>query len=72
MMSLASGITPADVARRVAPLVSGDVQKEAVPGTLVALSASHFAAEAEATDVMEQRAAVSAVLERVRELEGPL
>jgi len=28
MMSLASGITPADVARRVAPLVSGDVQKK--------------------------------------------
>ena len=72
MMSLASGITPADVARRVAPLVTGEAQKEAVPGTLVALSASHFATDAEGTDVVEQRAAVSAVLERVRKLEGPL
>lgn len=72
MMSLASGITPADVARRVVPLVSGEVQREAVPGTLVALSASHFAAEANATDAVEQRAAVNAVLERMRELEGPL
>jgi phthiocerol/phenolphthiocerol synthesis type-I polyketide synthase C len=72
IMSLASGITPADVARRVAPLITGEAPKQAVPGTLVALSASHFGAEAETTDVTDQRAAVDAVLERVRALEGPL
>jgi acyl transferase domain-containing protein/NADPH:quinone reductase-like Zn-dependent oxidoreductase/acyl carrier protein/SAM-dependent methyltransferase len=72
MMSLSSGITPADVARRMAPLVAREKQEEAVPGTIVALSASHFAAEAEATGVDEAQAAVSAVLERVRELKGPL
>ena len=71
MMSLASGITPADVARRVAPLIVGDSQKESVPGTIVALSTSHFATEADASSTTARRAAVSAVLERVRELEGP-
>ena len=72
MMSLSSGITPADVARRIAPLVVGAGQKIAVPGTLVALTSSHFAAEALTSDVADQNAAVSAVLERVRDLEGPL
>ena len=72
MMSLSSGITPADVARRIAPLVVGTGQKIAVPGTLVALTTSHFAAEALTMDTDDQKAAVSAVLERVRNLEGPL
>jgi acyl carrier protein len=72
MMSLATGITPVDVARRILPLITGDTQRHNVPATLVALSASHFAAEAETSIEPEQRAAVSAVLERVRELEGPL
>jgi len=71
MMSLASGITPADVARRIAPLILGDGQKESVPGTLVALSTSHFAAEADESTATVRNAAVSAVLERVRGLEGP-
>ena len=71
MMSLASGITPADVARRIAPLILGDGQKESVPSTIVALSTSHFATEADASSTTVRRAAVSAVLERVRELEGP-
>jgi NADPH:quinone reductase-like Zn-dependent oxidoreductase/acyl carrier protein len=72
MMSLSSGITPADVARRVAPLITGEKDHLAVPGTIVSLSGSHFAAEAEATTVDERQAAVTAVLERVRKLEGPL
>jgi acyl transferase domain-containing protein/NADPH:quinone reductase-like Zn-dependent oxidoreductase/acyl carrier protein len=72
MMSLATGITPVDVAHRILPLITGEGQRHNVPGTLVALSASHFAAEAETSVEPEQRAAVSAVLERVRELEGPL
>ncbi|MCF8531924.1 MAG: SDR family NAD(P)-dependent oxidoreductase [Reyranella sp.] len=71
MMSLASGITPADVARRIAPLILGDGQKESVPSTIIALSTSHFATEADASSTTARRAAVSAVLERVRELEGP-
>ncbi|MGD9883752.1 MAG: SDR family NAD(P)-dependent oxidoreductase, partial [Reyranella sp.] len=72
MMSLASGITPADVARRIAPLIHSDGQTESVPGTLVALSTSHFASEADASTTTVRRAAVSAVLDRVRDLEGRL
>jgi acyl transferase domain-containing protein/NADPH:quinone reductase-like Zn-dependent oxidoreductase/acyl carrier protein len=70
MMSLATGITPADVARRIAPLINGNGQTDSVPGTLVALSTSHFASEADASTTTVRRAAVSAVLERVRDLEG--
>jgi hypothetical protein len=70
MMSLSTGITPTDVARRIAPLVTGE-QKQTVPGAIVALSTSHFAAEAEATSSEEQHAAVSAVLGRMRELDRP-
>jgi len=40
MMSLATGITPVDVARRILPLITGEAQRHNVPGTLVALSAS--------------------------------
>lgn len=71
MMSLASGITPADVARRVTPLVTGETPRDAVPSTLVALSSSHLAEQAEAADASEQRAAVSAVMERVKQNDGP-
>ena len=71
MMSISSGITPMDVARRILPLITGEKQAPALSGTLMALTASHAAAEADATNVDEQRAAVAAVLEKVRELEGP-
>jgi hypothetical protein len=60
-----------DVARRILPLITGEKQAPALSGTLMALTASHAAAEADATNVDEQRAAVAAVLEKVRELEGP-
>ncbi len=69
IMSLSSGITPTDVARRIAPLVIG-TQQQPVPGTIVATVGSHFAAEAEAADEQSQNAAVSAVLGKVRELDG--
>jgi acyl carrier protein len=69
MMSLSGGITPVDVARRIAPLLAGD-SRPAAPGAIVALTTSHFAAEAATMDEDEQRAAVNAVLDRVRELEG--
>jgi NAD(P)-dependent dehydrogenase (short-subunit alcohol dehydrogenase family)/acyl carrier protein len=72
MMSLSSGITPADVARRVAPLITGEKEQLAVPGAIVSLSGSHFADEAAATTVDERQAALTNVLERVRKLEGPL
>jgi len=71
MMSISSGITPMDVARRVLPLITGEKQVTPLAGTLMALTASHAAAEAEATNIDEQHAAVAAVLEKVRELEGP-
>lgn len=70
MMSLASGITPADVARRVTPLVTGEAVRDAVPGTIAALSASHLAEEAEAASPSEQQAAVSAVLQRVKQIDA--
>jgi NADPH:quinone reductase-like Zn-dependent oxidoreductase/short-subunit dehydrogenase/acyl carrier protein len=71
MMSLSSGIAPMDVARRLLPLISGEKSDQPLPSSLMALTASHAAAEAEATALDEQHAAVAAVLERVRELEGP-
>jgi len=70
IMSLANGITPVDVARRIATLIAGDGPKETMPGQLAALSASHVAAEAESTDAADRQAAVRAVLDRSRNLEG--
>jgi phthiocerol/phenolphthiocerol synthesis type-I polyketide synthase C len=70
MMSLASGITPADVARRVMPLITGEGQKGPVPAVVVAAAASHFADEAASTNVAEQNAAISAVLAKMREQDG--
>lgn len=73
MMSLANGITPADVARRVAPIVlgTGD-QQEVLPGNLMALSTSHMAAETEASNTADQLAAARVVLARSRAMDGPL
>jgi len=73
MMSLANGITPADVARRVAPIVSGKGDdQEALAGNLMALSTSHMAAETEASNTADQLAAGRAVLARSRAMDGPL
>jgi acyl carrier protein len=80
IMSLANGITPADVARRIATLVvggdnNGGVGGEtgsAVTGALAALSASHVAGDVEAMDPESREAGVRAVMERTRRLEGPL
>lgn len=80
IMSLANGITPADVARRIAALIVGDGHKSeaagrasgSVTGSLAALSASHLADEVEAMDPAAREAGVQAVLERTRRLEGPL
>ena len=77
IMSLANGITPADVARRIASLIVGDGQKSNdvgnVTGSLAALSASHIgAADVEAMDPAAREAGVQAVLDRARRLEGPL
>lgn len=72
MMSLASGITPADVSRRIAGLIAGEDPGPSAPGTIVALSSSHFATDVQSTNPDEHRAAVNAVLERVKQLDGPL
>ena len=73
MMSLANGITPADVARRVAPIVLGDGgQQEGVAGNLIALSTSHMATDTETSTTAEQLAAARAVLARSRAMDGPL
>ena len=66
MMSLASGITAADVARRIMPLITGEGPKEAVPGVLVTAATSHFAADAVASDAGERTSAIGAVLAKIR------
>lgn len=70
MMSLASGITPADVARRILPLITGEGSKDSVPGVLVKAATSHFASEAESISATEQQAAIGVVLAKIREQEG--
>ncbi len=77
MMSLASGITPADVARRIAPLIARNgtppaVEEAPIPGIIASLGGSHFNAEAEASSQDERQRAIGAVLERSKKLEGPL
>ena len=72
MMSLASGITPADVARRVTPLVTGEATREAVPSALIALSSSHLSEEVQSAGASEQRAAANAVMQRVEQIDRPL
>jgi NADPH:quinone reductase-like Zn-dependent oxidoreductase/acyl carrier protein/SAM-dependent methyltransferase len=72
MMSLANGITPSDVARRVAGLLLGGDQLEKVPGRLMALSGSHLGTELEQVDRQEHLAAAKAVLEHSSKLQGSL
>jgi acyl transferase domain-containing protein/NADPH:quinone reductase-like Zn-dependent oxidoreductase/acyl carrier protein len=72
MMSLANGITPSDIARRIASLLLGNSQAEGIPGRLLALSGSHLASEAETADSEEHLAAVKAVLTHSKKLKGPL
>jgi len=72
MMSLANGITPSDVARRVAGLLLGGDQQEQVPGRLMALSGSHLGTELEQVDRQEHLAAAKAVLEHSSKLQGSL
>jgi phthiocerol/phenolphthiocerol synthesis type-I polyketide synthase C len=72
IMSLANGITPVDVARRIAALVVGDGQASAVKGGLAVLSSSHLSADVQAMDPAQREAAAQVVLERVRRVEGPL
>jgi NAD(P)-dependent dehydrogenase (short-subunit alcohol dehydrogenase family)/acyl carrier protein len=69
MLSLSSGITPAEVARRVAPLVTGQTQQN-VPSAIVALSTSHIMTQAGATDTALQSSAIEAVTTKLREMDG--
>jgi hypothetical protein len=52
--------------------VTGEATREAVPSTLAKLSSSHFAEQAAEADASEQRAAVDAVMQRVKKIDGPL
>jgi len=72
MISLASGITPADVAKRLAALLQEDAPKHGVPSTIVSLSTSHFAVDAVASTAEEREAAIKAVLSHAKRVEGPL
>jgi acyl transferase domain-containing protein/NADPH:quinone reductase-like Zn-dependent oxidoreductase/acyl carrier protein len=72
MMSLAGGITPSDIARKVAALLLGASQPEKVSGRLMALSGSHLGTEVERVDRDEHLAAAKAVLEQSKKLQGSL
>jgi len=72
MMSLANGITAADVARRIALIIVEGEPRDAISGSLAALSGSHIGAEADAADSSERAAAIRAVVDRSNALVGPL
>jgi NADPH:quinone reductase-like Zn-dependent oxidoreductase/acyl carrier protein len=73
MMSLAAGITPADVARRAASLILGSAaNQEVLPGNMTALAASHIASESDTTETGRKLAAARAVLDRSRNMTGPI
>ena len=72
LMSLANGITPADVARRIAGLVVGDQRATDIKGSVAAAGASHLTEEIDTVDLEQQEAAARAVLERANRLDGPL
>ncbi|MFZ5784091.1 MAG: type I polyketide synthase [Pseudomonadota bacterium] len=72
IMTLANGITPNDVARRIAGLIAGEGQRSLVTGTLAAVSSSHLDEDVQALDPAQREAAAQVVLERARRLEGPL
>ena len=71
-MSLANGITPSDIARRIAGLLVGASASETVPGRLMALSSSHLGAEVARVGDEEHLAAANIVLEHSRKLGGSL
>lgn len=73
MISLASGVTPIDVAKRlVALLRSESPSNPTVPSNIVAMSTSHFADDAVSSTPEEQQAAVRAVMLETQRLKGPL
>jgi NADPH:quinone reductase-like Zn-dependent oxidoreductase/acyl carrier protein len=72
MISLASGVTPADVAKRLAALLGEDAPRHGVPSTIASLSAAHFAGDAVASTAEEREAALEAVLSKAKRVEGPL
>jgi phthiocerol/phenolphthiocerol synthesis type-I polyketide synthase C len=72
LMTLANGITPADVARRIAGLVMNEGPRTVVKGGLAAMSTSHLSEDVEGVDPAQREAAAQVVLERARRIEGPL
>lgn len=72
LMSLANGITPADISRRIATLIASDGQKINLAGGLAAMSASHLPNDVEAMTPDHRETAALVVLDRARRLEGPL
>jgi acyl carrier protein len=71
MMSLASGISPADVALRILSMIRGAPEATAVTGTLAALSSSHLGPEADAEEEERKRLAASAMLKQISSLDAP-
>ena len=56
---------------RVTPLVTGEAMPEAAPSALTTLASSHLADQAAEADASERRAAIAAVMERVKKIDGP-
>jgi acyl carrier protein len=71
MISLASGITPSDVAKRLVSMLRSESPTEPVPSAIVAMSASHLVADALSSTPEEQRAAISAVLSEAQRVGNP-
>ncbi|MCA0304281.1 MAG: SDR family NAD(P)-dependent oxidoreductase, partial [Proteobacteria bacterium] len=73
LMSLANGITPADVARRIAGLlVTTETSGGVLRGPLASAAASHLAQDVEAVAEGDREAAARLVLDRVRRMESLL
>lgn len=53
-------------------MVAGEKAGDTVTSTLATLSSSHLAEQAANANTSEQRAAIDAVMQRVKQIDGPL
>jgi acyl carrier protein len=70
VLSLASSITPAEIAQRIVTVIGGG--ETAVSGSLAALSGSHVGADPARMNATDQKVAAEAVIRHARRLDGPL
>jgi len=70
VLSLASSITPAEIAQRIITVMGGG--ETAVSGSLAALSGSHVGADPARMNTPDQKVAAEAVIRHAQRLDGPL